>query len=181
MEKSKKKEEVLLIKEIIENKEKLLPKMNDLILNGSQKQWQIILDNHMRYSEVIEEYVSDMIDTKLKIDKCIVLLKKAIEKTNCKEENLYFLEITIKGNKIGIINDLIYDCIFDEKEKWYILKFSSKDIFERIKLIDDTKRCITLQMVYDGGITMNYNIKFDLDKINKNTNTIKGTYTATRL
>ena len=196
--KSKPNSELHLINEIVEKKDELIPTMNNLINNNFSEKWSVILKNHITYSEIIEEYIKNLIDAKLKIDKCVTLLENAIN-TNKSNSNSnlnsnsnsnsnsndttrsQILELNMTGKKIGKILDTIYTMTFDEKSCIATFHIELQNISNKIKIIDKTKRYVLLYMEYENGIKVCLNIKFDLDSINETTQIVTGSYTSTRV
>lgn len=183
-------EEMILVREIMENKEILVSKVNDAILNVPSQNWSIILQNHIRYSNIIDNYIKDLTDTKLQIDKCVKILENTIslhnnvlnDKSNI--ENITIdpiLEINIKGKKIGKLIDVQYESYYDENNDCWIFQIDIRNLLKKIKIMDKSKRYVLLHMVYDEGMTMILNVKFDFEKMDKSTGIIKGTYTVTKI
>lgn len=171
-DKNKKHEDFALVKEIMENKDELISKINEIILNAPDKNLMTFLDNHKTYAKVITEYIETLTDTKIKLETCITILEQTISNKQP------ILEIIINGQKIGKIKDITYTTIYDNVNNLYIIQFDLKNISNKIKILDDTKRQVLFQMVYDGGMTIVYNVRFDLALIDKQTGIVKGCYTS---
>lgn len=170
----KTKSEFELINEIMRSKDKLLTKMSVSMLTESDKNLVTILENHKNYLNVIDEYIDNLTKTKSKLAECVTMLENKLQQKHC------ILEIVIKGKTIGKINDVIYCDNFDELTNTHSLQFDTKNIESKIKIIDNTKRQLVFQMVYEGGTTMTYNVKFDLINIDKSTGIVKGNFTSMR-
>lgn len=167
------KEELETIQEIIQNKNKLLYKLSNVVKNESDNNLSIILENHKKYITMIEEYIESFNGVKLELTNCVNLLENKLL------NNLPILEIIVKSKSIGKFKEIKYDCSFDTDISSFLIRIDLKNILDKIKTIDSTKRQIFINMIYDEGHELIYNIKFDLKNIDEN-NTVKGSFTTIR-
>jgi hypothetical protein len=128
-EKVKKKEDFALVKEIMENKDELVSKVNEIIATESDKHLVTFLNNHKKYAEIVEEYIGVLIDTKIKLDNCITILEQTISSKHP------VLEIYVSGQKIGKISDIMYTDTYDQTQNRHTLQFDLKNISKKIKNI----------------------------------------------
>lgn len=168
----------LTMKTIMDNKDILVSELGEILAKPvSDKDLTQLLYNHINYAELIEEYIAIMVNTKQKLDKCITILQQTISNTQP------ILEIHISGQKIGKISNVDYVSTYDKEQNKHILQFDLKYISsKKIIIIDETKRQITFQMVHDGGMSIVYNVRFDLSTIDDSSGNciVKGTYTTSK-
>ncbi len=172
--KAKLNEEFQLVQEIMENKGTLIQKLNQIIKLESDKNLATILENHKRYFNIIDNYIENLTKTKEELSNCITILENKIQ------QNMPIVEITIKSNIIGKFDSVEYEDLFNENDFSHVLRFNIRNISDKIKIIDGTKRYFTLKMTYDVGTTIIYSIKFDLSAIDPDTNIVKGTFNSMR-
>lgn len=173
--KTKKEEEFKLINEILNNKDNLLIEVKKIISKESPKNIETILENHKKYVTTMDEYITKLEETKLELIKCIEYLENKVS-----DKYPTLLEISINGNNVGRFLNVDYITEYDETHNVTKIVFDLKKITHLIKIIDNDKRYMIVQMMYDQGVKITYNIKFDLKKINSELDKVYGNYTIMR-
>lgn len=119
-------------------------------------------------------------------------IARQIEKLTLAKNNLIFCNDIINKSKmlksfyvnIFVSNPGKFECVEYEELKndgSSTLKINMASVSKKqIQVTSDTKRIATLKMIYSNGLTADYHIKYDLEKLNKDTNIVEGSFSMTR-
>ena len=161
------------IKELIFNKDKLISYVKKIIDSNDDTNINKCYDKCEEYSSSISEEINKLLIVKQNLDLCMDFINKSTE------SNLFFVQIEVDNP--GKFIDVEYEDINQIDRKAHLLRIDVSKINRKlIHISDNTKRTISLQMQYVGGLVVNYNIKFDLSTMDKLTKIINGSFYLTR-
>jgi hypothetical protein len=131
-----------------------------------------------KLSDIFENYEQEIVK---QIEK-LTLAKNNLNFCNDiinKSNTLKFFYVSIFVANPGKFEYVEYEELNNDGSS--ILKINMASVSKKqIQVTSDTKRIATLKMIYSNGLTANYHIKYDLAKLNKETNTIEGSFSMTR-
>jgi len=130
----------------------------------------------------LNEY-SDIMDTKInqlqKIKQVILDKLELITVSSCKNNIILQFDVTNLGEFDGVLK---YDVIKDDSSSTIsTVKILLDDIdVSKIRIIDSTKRSCRLVMKHPNSTVVIYNISFDLNNVDSDTNIVMCTYYVSR-
>ena len=158
-------------KQIIDNRYNLSTITNKFIKNKTNTPNELI----KKYESHVDNINSDLEKlqyTKNQLIKCIDCLSGSSENEN--SQQFPNLELFINTESIGKLQDVEYDDIINDNGT-HTLMVNLNSVKSKINYHSGGKRSISLKMNNNESLSK-YQIKFDLDKINAETNSVKGSY-----
>lgn len=157
---------------IIFDRNKLMETVKKILHSGNSIDINKTIEGLQRCSTDIDGELIKYSDAKKNILDAIELLSVLSKDPN--------VIISIKIKDPGFFQNVRYESLacddgFDE------IRILSESIDKHaIHMIDLTKRYTIIQMKYDNGMIINYNIRYNLSNINFDTNVVEGSFSLTR-